>query len=89
MRANTGFAPTCYSFSMQSQDASELRSGWYNYPVFSVGAHERCARFEESPPLGAPGPDFTLWRLEDRGETSLHEVLAEHLYTIVEFGSFT
>jgi hypothetical protein len=38
--------------------------------------------------LGEKGPDFPLTRL-DNSETYLSEVLAEHTFTIVEFGSFT
>lgn len=45
-------------------------------------------KFEESPPLGKPAPDFSLWDLEGR-ETRLSAVWSAHTYTIVEFGSFT
>lgn len=61
----------------------------YNYDDFIPEKFEPWMRFEQSPPLGAPAPDFPLWRLSDREETSLSEVWAAHTYTVVEFGSFT
>ncbi len=61
----------------------------YNYPAFVPEYFEPMMRFDESPPLGEPAPDFPLWRLEDRGETSFSEVWSQHHYTVVEFGSFT
>jgi hypothetical protein len=60
----------------------------YNYDAFTREKVLRWLRFDESPPLGEPAPDFPLWRLDGR-ETRLKEVLGQHRYTIVEFGSFT
>jgi hypothetical protein len=45
-------------------------------------------RFDASPALGDPAPDFPLWDLEER-EVNLSSLWSEHLYTIVEFGSYT
>lgn len=61
----------------------------YNYDSFIPENFEPWMRFDISPPLGSPGPDFPLWNVEGRQETSLHKFLSSHLYTIVEFGSFT
>ena len=61
----------------------------YNYPDFVFEYFRPMARFDESPPLGEPAPDFPLWRLEDRGETRLSEIWSQNAYTVVEFGSFT
>ena len=60
----------------------------YNYDEFVQPKFGRWQRFHESPPLGQAGPDFPLWDLACN-ETSLRAVLAEHAFTIVEFGSFT
>jgi hypothetical protein len=60
----------------------------YNYDSFVPEKFGPWMRFHESPPLGERGPDFPLWTLESE-ETSLSEVLGRHMYTIVEFGSFT
>ena len=60
----------------------------YNYASFVPEKFEPFMRFDESPALGQKTSDYTLWTLE-REETSLHDVLNQHLYTIVEFGSFT
>lgn len=61
----------------------------YNYDSFIPENFEPWIRFDVSPPLGSPGPDFPLRNLEDRQEISLHQFLNKHLFTIVEFGSFT
>ncbi len=61
----------------------------YNYDDFVLEKFGPWMRFEQSPPLGVPAPDFPLWRLEDGEETSLGEVWSAHTYTVVEFGSFT
>jgi hypothetical protein len=45
-------------------------------------------RFEQSPSVGVPAPDFPLWDV-DESQTSLGEIWAQKTYTIVEFGSFT
>lgn len=60
----------------------------YNYDEFVPVKFEPWMRFEGSPPLGQPAPDFPLWTL-DGAETRLSAVWAEATYTIVEFGSFT
>lgn len=60
----------------------------YNYDSFVPAKFEPWMRFHESPPLGQRAPDFPVWSLEG-SETSLGEVLAAHVYTVVEFGSFT
>ena len=60
----------------------------YNYDEFVPAKFEPWMRFDQSPALGQPAPDFPLWNL-DRSETSLQEIISQNLYTIVEFGSFT
>lgn len=60
----------------------------YNYDEFIPAKFEPWMRFESSPPLGQPGPDFPLWDL-DGAETRLSTIWSQNLYTIVEFGSFT
>ncbi len=60
----------------------------YNYDVFVPAKFEPWMRFEASPPLGQPAPDFPLWHL-DGSETRLSEIWSRHTYTVVEFGSFT
>ena len=60
----------------------------YNYDAFVPENFEPWMRFGESPPLGKVAPDFSFTRL-DGSTTGLREVVAAHLYTIVEFGSFT
>ena len=68
--------------------SNESLSDRYNYDEFTAEKVLPWLNFEESPPLGQPAPDFPLWRL-DGAETSLGAIWSEHLYTIVEFGSFT
>ena len=60
----------------------------YNYDSFIPANFEPWMRFDQSPPLGEPAPDFLLWAL-DGGETRLSAIWAQHTYTVVEFGSFT
>jgi hypothetical protein len=60
----------------------------YNYDEFTPEKAVPWLNFENSPPLGQPAPDFPLWHL-DGSQTSLKEIWSAHLYTIVEFGSFT
>lgn len=61
----------------------------YNYDSFIPENFEPWLNFTASPPLGQPAPDFPLWRLDDQQQTSLRAVWASHVYTVVEFGSFT
>jgi hypothetical protein len=67
-------------------DSELLRA--YNYAEFNRQGVERWLRFDESPPLGDPIPDFSLQEL-DGGTTQLRKVCAAHAYTVIEFGSFT
>ncbi len=60
----------------------------YNYTHFTRANVLSWLRFDESPPVGKPAPDFPLWTL-DGGETRLSDIWSRHLYTVVEFGSFT
>jgi hypothetical protein len=60
----------------------------YNYDAFIPAKFEPWMRFDDSPPLGQPAPDFPLTRL-DGTVTRLSEVWSAHIYTVVEFGSFT
>lgn len=60
----------------------------YNYDEFAPAKFEPWMRFEASPPLGQPAPDFPVWHLNG-DETRLSEIWSRHTYTIVEFGSFT
>jgi hypothetical protein len=68
---------------MQAQLAAD-----YNYDSFVLEEIEPWLNFEGSPPLGEQAPDFPLWSL-DGMETRLSEVWEKHIYTVVEFGSFT
>lgn len=61
----------------------------YNYDEFVPEKFEQWMRFDESPALGTPAPDFPLWDLEDRQQISLKELWSNNLYLVVEFGSFT
>jgi hypothetical protein len=61
----------------------------YNYDAFVPEKFEPWLNFDASPPLSQLAPDFPLWRLEDRQQTSLKEIWSAHSYTVVEFGSFT
>jgi hypothetical protein len=60
----------------------------YNYDEFVPVKFQPWMRFNYSPSLGGPAPDFPLWHLDGR-ETSLGAIWSHHTYTIVEFGSFT
>ena len=61
----------------------------YNYDEFVPEKFMPWMRFDESPPIGEPAPDFPLWGADTREETSLSAIWSSNLYTIVEFGSFT
>lgn len=60
----------------------------YNYDSFTPKNFEPWMKFDKSPVVGQPAPDFSLWSL-DQVLTSLSEIVSKNLYTIVEFGSFT
>ena len=60
----------------------------YNYDTFVPEKFRPWMRFDESPPLGEAGPDFSLMRLNG-SKVTLKEVVSAHAYTIAEFGSFT
>ena len=60
----------------------------YNYDEFTRKKVLPWLSFETSPPVGEKAPSFPLWHL-DSTETSLNELWSSHVYTIVEFGSFT
>ena len=71
-----------------STQASEELIRAYNYDSFVEEKFERWLRFDESPPLGQPAPDFPLTTLD--GETvHLSDVWRRAAYTIIEFGSLT
>ena len=73
---------------MDAMDAMDDLVQRYNYDSFVPEKFQPWMKFESSPAAGERGPDFPLWNLK-RGETNLHAVLSQHVYTIVEFGSFT
>lgn len=60
----------------------------YNYDAFVPAKFSPWMRFDQSPKLGSPAPDFPLWNL-DEAETRLSATWKANLYTVVEFGSFT
>ncbi|MCI0393892.1 MAG: hypothetical protein L0332_08955 [Chloroflexi bacterium] len=60
----------------------------YNYDEFTPEKVTPWLNFDASPPLVEPAPDFPLWRLDGR-QTRLSKIWSRHVYTIVEFGSFT
>jgi hypothetical protein len=61
---------------------------WYNYAEFTRERISEMLRWGESPRVGKEAPDFPLWHL-DGTETRLSAFWSRHLYTVVEFGSFT
>ena len=60
----------------------------YNYDEFTPNKVFPLLNFMNSPSVGQKAPDFSLWHLDGR-ETRLSDIWSSHLYTIVEFGSFT
>lgn len=60
----------------------------YNYDEFTREKVLPWLNFGSSPSLGEIAPSFPLWDLDGK-ETGLRQVWSAHLYTIVEFGSFT
>jgi hypothetical protein len=63
------------------------RIAYYNYSVFGRQAFEML-RWENSPAIGKPAPDFPVWDI-DGNETTLSAIWSQHTYTVIEFGSFT
>lgn len=61
----------------------------YNYDAFVPAKFGPLMRFDESPPVGEPGPDFPLWQVKNREATRLSDLWKAHDLLIVEFGSFT
>jgi hypothetical protein len=60
----------------------------YNYDSFLPEKFESWLNFDSSPKTGTVALDFPLSEL-DENKTSLADILKQHAYTIVEFGSFT
>jgi hypothetical protein len=60
----------------------------YNYDAFVPENFEPWLNFDNSPALGQKAPDFSLWTLDVK-EIRLSDVWSQHVYTVVEFGSFT
>ncbi|MBI4732377.1 MAG: hypothetical protein HY781_09715 [Chloroflexi bacterium] len=60
----------------------------YNYDSFVPEKFEQWLNFDASPKVGALAPEFPLWQL-DQTPVSLHTIVAQHQYTMIEFGSFT
>ena len=67
-------------------DQDRLRR--YNYDSFIPKNFEPWMRFDKSPILGDPAPDFPLTTLDGQ-EKKLSDVWSAHALTVVEFGSFT
>lgn len=60
----------------------------YNYDSFVPENFMPWMRFDASPALGEQAPDFPLWDLQGQ-EVRLGSVWGAHLYTVIEFGSYT
>lgn len=60
----------------------------YNYDSFVPEKFEPWLNFDASPKTGTMALDFPLWNL-DETPTHLSEILSQHDYSVVEFGSFT
>ena len=60
----------------------------YNYDEFMAEKILPLLKFESSPSVGQPAPDFPLWHLNGE-KVNLSDIWSSHTYTIVEFGSFT
>lgn len=60
----------------------------YNYHSFIPELFEPWMRFDESPPLAHPGPDFPLVTMAGEA-SSLKELWSGQRFLVVEFGSFT
>lgn len=61
----------------------------YNYDSFVPEKFKPLMRFDESPDLGRPAPDFPLAALDDGSETTLAAQWTGKSLLVVEFGSFT
>ncbi len=60
----------------------------YNYDVFVQEKFARWMRFDASPPLGLPAPDFCLTGLDGQ-VIHLSKLWPKAAWTIFEFGSLT
>ncbi len=60
----------------------------YNYDSFVEEKAERWMKFDESPRLGEPAPDFSLTSLEGE-QKKLSDIWKSASFTVMEFGSFT
>lgn len=60
----------------------------YNYDTFTRENLLRWTKSSDIPGVGEEAPDFPLWQMDGQ-KTSLSEIWSAHLYTVVEFGSFT
>lgn len=60
----------------------------YNYDAYVAEKIQPWLNFDRSPPIGVKAPDFPLTEL-DGTTTRLSTTWSAHIYTIVEFGSFT
>jgi len=69
--------------------AADLTLEQYNYRNFSLEAHERLDRWDESPPVGRTGPDYPLWEPRTGESTTLHALCREQRFLVAEFGSIT
>lgn len=61
----------------------------YNYEKFVPESFMPWLNFTESPKLGEKAPDFPLWNADTQEETKLSVAWGSHIFTVVEFGSFT
>ena len=61
----------------------------YNYDSFIAENFKPHNRFDKSPELGRPSPDFPLWQMDGRRETSMKEAWQGCAFLVVEFGSLT
>ena len=66
-----------------------LSAAEYNYAEFTLETYEALNTWAHTPEPGKRAPDFPLWRLSDKGETSLRATVKQHALCIIEFGSLT
>lgn len=69
-------------------DRQTLIETYHREAFVGPSEHAFPPNWATSPPLGKKAPDFPLFNL-DLTETTLSTLWKSHLYTIVEFGSFT